>query len=211
MHLMRQVAQAKGPEVAEMEARLSVLHNEHSILAALVCCTNTRLLGSWHHEWQPPYELGAQIHVIMESLKLSEEQRWQLLKMREQCKDIILTAKSAHTCSMDMAAELARRTPTPALYSTSENVNFLDIVEAAEHAKFLVPATEFTVSQATLSNILSPLQSARMVISSRVLFMGIPSLRYEATDFVRFIAACFLDPELGAWLDDAQPPWAATP
>jgi len=48
-----------------MEARLSVLHNEHSILAALVCCTNTRLLGSWHHEWQPPYELGAQIHVIM--------------------------------------------------------------------------------------------------------------------------------------------------
>jgi len=62
-----------------------------------------------------------------ESLKLSEEQRWQLLKMREQCKDIILTAKSAHTCSMDMAAELARRTPTPALYSTSENVNFLDI------------------------------------------------------------------------------------
>ncbi len=70
----------------------------------------------------------------------------------------------------------------------------------------MVPATEFMTGQAALSNILSPLQSARFVIATRMMYMAIPGLRYEAVDFVRFIAACFLDEELSAWLDDVQPP-----
>jgi hypothetical protein len=69
----------------------------------------------------------------------------------------------------------------------------------------MIPATEFMASQASLSNILSPLQSARLVIACRMMYMENPNIKYETVDFVRFIAACFLDEELGAWLNDAQP------
>ncbi len=79
-------------------------------------------------------------------------------------------------------------------------------MEAAEQAKFTVPAAEYMVALATSSNILSPLQSARLIISTRVLLMSRPGLQYEVVDIIRFLAACLLDEELGAWLDDTPPP-----
>lgn len=205
VQLMRQVAQAQGEESIRMEARLATLHNEHSVLASLAFFANARLIGPWNHEWQPPFQFSPRILKIVESLNLTLAQRWQLFSMRERCKDIILTAKSAHTCSMDIATELARRTSPSALFNTQDTITFLDIIEAAEQAKFMIPATEFMASQASLSNILSPLQSARLVIACRMMYMENPNIKYETVDFVRFIAACFLDEELGAWLNDAQP------
>ncbi len=85
-------------------------------------------------------------------------------------------------------------------------------MEASEQARFTVPAAEYMVALAASSNILSPLQSARFVIATRMMYMAIPGLHYEAVDFIRFIAACFLDEELSAWLDDVPPPpWTPEP
>lgn len=82
----------------------------------------------------------------------------------------------------------------------------LHAVEASEQAKFFIPATEVMIAQAAFCNILSPLQSARLIISIRMLYMSIPGLHFEAVDFLRFAATCLLDQELGAWLDDTLPP-----
>ncbi len=77
-------------------------------------------------------------------------------------------------------------------------------VEAAEQARFLIPAVEFNMAHAALSNILSPLQSARLLVTCRTLYMALPGVLYEATGLLRFIAACFLDEELGSWLVDTE-------
>lgn len=59
-----QISQSPESEVGEMEARMSALHNEHSSLLALVVCSNSRLIGPWRHQWQPPYSLGPQMPAI---------------------------------------------------------------------------------------------------------------------------------------------------
>ncbi len=58
---------------------------------------------------------------------LNLDQRRQLFRMREQNKDRILAAKSAQSCSMDIAVDLAWSTPLPVLFDTQATVNFLDI------------------------------------------------------------------------------------
>ncbi len=57
---------------------------------------------------------------------MTPEQRWQLFSMRERARDIIVAAKSAHTCSLDVAAELAR-SPYASVHSTMDNITLLDM------------------------------------------------------------------------------------